>query len=154
MKPVGRLSLRLILITALVSLVVLLGLTWLVGWGFGVYTVRWATDLLFVFSLCYTLFGLTVWVGRALRFYTESGGFRVQAYIMENDRLDISPRERAWWLLIHENQIFIGWVLAGLLLMLLAVLFGVVLNKQIPPDTILRFMIRGDLLRLYPDRFR
>ena len=38
--------------------------------------------------------------------------------------------------------------------MLLAVLFGVVLTEQIPPDTILRFMIRGDILRLYPDRFR
>jgi len=154
MKPVGRLSLRVILISALFSMLIVLGLSWLFGWGFGVYTVRWATDLMFVFSLCHTLTGLTIWVGRALRFYTESGGFKVQAYVMENDRLDISPQERAWWLVIHENQLFIGWVLAGLLLMLLAVLFGVVLTKQIPPDTILRFMIRGDILRLYPDRFR
>ena len=146
MRPADRLSFPILLAFGVTIALLLLGSTWLIGWGFGVYTIRWATDLLFTFSLCHTLMGLTLWIGRGLRFYLDSNGFKAQVFATDHDRLDLNPRQRAWWLLVHENQLLIPWVGVGLLLMLLAVLFGVVLRELIPPDTILLFMVRKDLL--------
>ena len=80
----------------------------------------------------------------------DTNGFKAQVHASDNDRLDLTPRQRAWWLLIHENQIFIGWVAVGLLFLLLAYILGVVMNGQISPDMILRFMVRKDFLRDIP----
>ena len=122
-----------------------MGITFLFYWGTAIYTVRKVTDALFTISFCYTLLGITIWAGRAMRFYNQSEHFTSIMKVSPNDRPDLSPAQRRWVLLISENRALIAWTLAGLVPMLLALLVGLALTVQFPPDTVLRFLVRPDL---------
>lgn len=124
---------------------VLGGLTFLFCWAVGGYTLRKLTDVLLTFSFCYMLLGLSIWVGRGMRFYNQSEGFTNLLRVTINDRpeLGLALRRRLLW--IYENQMFIPWVAVGLVGMALGLLFGTYLTEQFPPDTVLDFLVRQSL---------
>ncbi len=133
------------LIAFLIHLCVLGLLAFLFCWGTASYTLRRATDALVGFGFLYGLLGLTIWVGRGLRFYNQTGHFTGLMKVSANDRNDLPPRRRAWLLLVQENRMLIPWVLAGLFVVFVGLLFGTVLTARFSPDTVLPFLVRPDL---------
>ncbi len=133
------------LIGFLIHLCALGLLSFLFCWGTASYTLRRATDVLVGFGFLYGLLGLTIWVGRGLRFYNQTEHFTGLMKVTANDRNDLPKRMRARLLLVQENRMLIAWVLAGLFSVFIGLLFGTVLTARFSPDSVLPFLIRPDL---------
>ena len=132
-------------LNTLLHLVIILGLTWAFCYGTGSYTLRRATDALMGFSFIYLLLGITIWVGRAARFYTQTDHFKGLYQATSLDRGDLPLARRRWLLWIYENHPLIAWVVAGLILITLAIVVGSMMTDQFPPNTVLNFLVKKNL---------
>lgn len=140
-----RLSVPSLIRGVVVHSVIVFGLTIAFCRGVGAYTLRRATDALMGIAFCYLMVCLSIWIGRALRFYHQTEHFTGPLKVTKNDRSDLPPARRKWLLLVFENQLFIPWVGVGLAALVVAILFGSVLSAQYPPDTVLNFLVSKTL---------
>jgi hypothetical protein len=141
----NRINIPRLLLGWLFHEVILLGITYLFCWVFGIYTIRKVTDATLIFGFCYALFGLETWVGRAWRFYHLSDHFRGKIHVTKSDRPDLVVSQRAWILLVYENRFLIPWALAGVITLIVAFTLGLVLPTYFSMDTVLGFLVRKNL---------
>ena len=80
-------------------------------------------------------------MGRGVRYYQQSDGFKGVIKVTGHDQPSLSPAKRGWLLLVYENRFLAAGVLAGILLVAAAFIVA----RSLPLRLVLPFLVRSDL---------